>query len=81
MPKYRTTIDVGADAAAAFGLLANFANAAQWDPGIADSRTASRGPIGVGTVFELRNRLIVPGPPAFTNACLSSAQWNQDVVP
>lgn len=37
-------------------------------------------PIGVGTVFELRDRLIVPGLPASTNAGLSSARLSQDVL-
>lgn len=34
----------------------------------------------VGAVFELRNRLIVPGLPASANTGLSSARLSQDVL-
>jgi hypothetical protein len=80
MIRLHQTTDFARPVDKVFACTGHSSHAAQWDPGIADSRTASRGPIGVGTVFELRNRLIVPGPPAFTNACLSSARWNQDVL-
>jgi dehydrogenase/reductase SDR family protein 12 len=38
----------------AFQYAGNFANAAQWDPGVAESRKSSQGPIAVGTEFTLR---------------------------
>lgn len=58
MPKYSTTIDVGADADTAFGLLADFANAAQWDPATVSARRLDdNGPVGVGSRFELQMKI------------------------
>ena len=37
----------------AFAYTSDFANAAQWDPGVAASRQLGDGPVGVGTEFEL----------------------------
>jgi dehydrogenase/reductase SDR family member 12 len=48
------TIDVPRPIDDVFNYVGNFGNAAQWDPGVAESRKASRGPIGVGTEFALR---------------------------
>lgn len=54
MPKYETTIEVRTAAETAFSLLADFSNAAQWDPATLSARRLdSDGPIGVGSRFEL----------------------------
>jgi carbon monoxide dehydrogenase subunit G len=44
---------------AAFDFVADFANAAMWDPGVASSRRAvpADQPVGVGTTFELGVRI------------------------
>lgn len=39
-----------------FSYASNFSNAAQWDPGVAESAKTSPGRLGVGTVFSLRVR-------------------------
>ena len=54
MIRLREAIEVPRPIDEAFAYTSNFGNAAQWDPGVADSRKASTGPIGVGTAFELR---------------------------
>lgn len=56
MTRLRETVEVPRPIDEVFCYVSNFANAAQWDPGVADSRKASAGAIGVGTVFRLRVR-------------------------
>ncbi len=56
MIRLRETIEVARPIDEVFAYVSNFGNAAQWDPGVAESRKASAGPIGVGTVFEMRVR-------------------------
>ncbi len=56
MIRLREAIDVPRPIDEVFAYTSNFGNAAQWDPGVADSRKTSTGPIGVGTAFELRVR-------------------------
>ena len=54
MIRLREAIDVPRPIDEVFAYTSNFGNAAQWDPGVADSRKASTGPIGVGTTFKLQ---------------------------
>jgi dehydrogenase/reductase SDR family member 12 len=56
MIRLRETIEVARPIDEVFAYVSNFGNAAQWDPGVAESLKAGPGPIGVGTVFELRVR-------------------------
>lgn len=52
-----TTLDrsivVRGEVASAFAYVADFSNAAEWDPGIETARRTSPGPVGVGSTFEL----------------------------
>jgi carbon monoxide dehydrogenase subunit G len=41
----------------AFAFVADFANAARWDPGVASSELIGSGPIGVGTRYRLGVRV------------------------
>jgi len=54
MIRLHETIDVPRPIDDVFAYTSDFGNAAQWDPGVADSRKASPGPIGIGTTFKLR---------------------------
>jgi dehydrogenase/reductase SDR family member 12 len=56
MIRLREAIEVARPIDEVFAYVSNFGNAAQWDPGVAESLKAGSGPIGVGTVFELRVR-------------------------
>jgi hypothetical protein len=56
MAHYRTTIASTKSVDEAFDYMANFANAAQWDPGIAAARQKHEGAIGLGTRFLLDAR-------------------------
>jgi dehydrogenase/reductase SDR family member 12 len=56
MIRLRETIEVARPIDEVFAYVSNFGNAAQWDPGVAESVKAGSGPIGAGTVFELRVR-------------------------
>jgi NAD(P)-dependent dehydrogenase (short-subunit alcohol dehydrogenase family)/carbon monoxide dehydrogenase subunit G len=56
MIRLRETIEVARPIDEVFAYVSNFGNAAQWDPGVAVSRKAGSGPIGVGTAFKLRVR-------------------------
>ena len=56
MIRLRETVEVPRPIDEVFAYAGNFGNAEQWDPGVAESRKASPGPVGVGTVFELRVR-------------------------
>ena len=56
MIRLRETIEVPRPINEVFAYGSNFGNIAQWDPGVTESRKSSRGPIAVGTEFELRIR-------------------------
>lgn len=56
MIRLREMIEVPRPIDEVFAYTSNFGNAAQWDPGVADSSKVSAGPIGIGTAFELRVR-------------------------
>lgn len=59
MPKYITTIDVRCDAQKSFALLADFANAARWDPATVTARRLDADqPLAVGSRFELQMRIL-----------------------
>ena len=54
MIRLRETIEVARPIDEVFAYVSNFGNAAQWDPGVADSSKSGPGPIGIGTKFDLR---------------------------
>ncbi|MFO1324383.1 MAG: SDR family NAD(P)-dependent oxidoreductase [Burkholderiales bacterium] len=56
MIRLHETLDVPRPIDDVFAYVGNFANAAQWDPGVAESHKASPGPVAVGTQFDLRVR-------------------------
>jgi dehydrogenase/reductase SDR family member 12 len=56
MVRLRETIEVARPIDEVFAYVSDFGNAAQWDPGVAESRKAGAGPVGVGTTFKLRVR-------------------------
>ncbi|NNN08114.1 MAG: hypothetical protein HKL85_02840 [Acidimicrobiaceae bacterium] len=53
MAHYRTTISSTWDAMTAFAYMADFSNAATWDPGVVTARQVSSSDVGLGTRFEL----------------------------
>jgi dehydrogenase/reductase SDR family protein 12 len=62
MTRLHETIEVLRPIDEVFAYTSNFGNAAQWDPGVAESTKARPGPIGVGTRFDLRVKF---GPRSF----------------
>lgn len=56
MIRLRETVEVPRPIDEVFAYASNFGNAEQWDPGVAESRKASHGPIGPGTAFGLKVR-------------------------
>jgi dehydrogenase/reductase SDR family member 12 len=56
MVRLRETIEVARPIDEVFAYVSDFGNAAQWDSGVAESRKAGAGPVGVGTTFKLRVR-------------------------
>jgi NAD(P)-dependent dehydrogenase (short-subunit alcohol dehydrogenase family) len=52
--RLQETIEVPRAIDDVFAYTSNFSNAEQWDPGVAESVRTGRGPIGIGTAFELR---------------------------
>jgi carbon monoxide dehydrogenase subunit G len=50
------TLEVGRPLDAVFDFVGDFANTREWDPGVADARRVTPGPIGVGTRYELQVR-------------------------
>lgn len=56
MIRLQETIDVPRSIEDAFCYTSNFANIAQWDPGVAESRKTSAGRVGPGTTFALTIR-------------------------
>ncbi len=53
MAHYRASVDSPLGADDAFALLADFSNAADWDPGVRSARRLGEGPIQVGSTFEV----------------------------
>jgi carbon monoxide dehydrogenase subunit G len=51
--RYRREIEVSGEPAAVFAYLADFENAAEWDPGIVEARRLSGGPTRVDSRFEV----------------------------
>ena len=51
--RYRREIEVDTPAEATFAYLADFANAAEWDPGIVEARRVTPAPTAVGSRFEV----------------------------
>jgi hypothetical protein len=51
--RYRREIDVATAAEPTFAYLSDFANAAEWDPGIVESRRLTPAPTAVGSRFEV----------------------------
>jgi hypothetical protein len=56
MARYHATVESRSSAAATFGYLATFSNAAEWDPGVLAGEQLDPGPVGAGSRF----RLVVP---------------------
>jgi len=51
--RYRREIEVTTDADATFAYLSDFANAAEWDPGIVEAKRLTPAPTAVGSRFEV----------------------------
>ena len=51
--RYRREIEVTRNAGAVFDYLADFSNAAEWDPGVDEARRLTPAPTQVGSVFEV----------------------------
>ncbi len=51
--RYRREIEVDEEIDATFAYLADFANAAEWDPGIVEARRLTPAPTAVGSRFEV----------------------------
>ena len=51
--RYRKEIEVDRDAGEVFAYLADFSNASEWDPGVAEARRLTDGPTSIGSRFEL----------------------------
>jgi len=54
MPVFRRTLEVARPVEDVFAFIGDFANTAQWDPGVASATQSAPGAIGVGTTFDLR---------------------------
>ncbi len=53
MARYVDALDLPLPIEAAFDYLADFANTAEWDPGVTRARKTTPGPVGVGTRFDV----------------------------
>lgn len=53
MATYRTTIPTLMPPGEAFAFMADFSNAAKWDPGVSDAQKLTEGAVRTGTVFRL----------------------------
>lgn len=51
--RYRRTIVVAAPLEDAFAYVADFGRAAEWDPGLIESRRLDQGPLRVGSAFHI----------------------------
>ncbi len=57
MARYRGTVLSQRSAEETFDYLAEFSNAAQWDPGVAGAERLDDGPVGLGSGFRLQVRI------------------------
>lgn len=53
MPKVSKSVMIPRPPSEVFEYLANFANTAEWDPGVAEAHQNSPGPVGLGSTFDL----------------------------
>jgi len=53
MPLLQETLEVDRPLDEVFAFVGDFANTKEWDPGIADARMVTDGPIGIGTRYAL----------------------------
>jgi len=53
VPTFEQTIEVAAPLEEAFLYVADFRTAAEWDPGIVQSRRVNNGPIGEGATYDV----------------------------
>ena len=53
MPLLREALEVARPLDEVFAFIGDFANTQEWDPGIADARKVTDGPIGVGTRYAV----------------------------
>jgi dehydrogenase/reductase SDR family member 12 len=57
MARYRGTVVSERSAEETFDYMARFANAAEWDPGVASAEELDEGPVGLGSAFRLGVRI------------------------
>jgi carbon monoxide dehydrogenase subunit G len=57
MPRLHETLETALPLEETFDFVADFANAARWDPGIASSERVDDGPLGVGATYRLGVRM------------------------
>ena len=57
MTRLRETIQTALPVEEAFALIADFANAQHWDPGVATSERLEPGPVGLGARYQLGVRM------------------------
>ena len=57
MARYRGTVISTRSAEETFDYMADFANAAEWDPGTAEAERLDDGPVGLGSTFRLGVRV------------------------
>ncbi len=53
MTVLREELEVDRSIGEVFGFIADFANSARWDPGVAESRNVTDGPVRIGTRYDL----------------------------
>jgi carbon monoxide dehydrogenase subunit G len=58
MARYSTTVQSNKSREEAFDYLADFANAAEWDPGVASGENLTGQPVGAGSRFRLMSRFL-----------------------
>ena len=58
MASYKATVPTRLPADQAFALMADFANAEDWDPATIESKQLDDGPVGVGARFLLRMKIL-----------------------
>ena len=57
MTRLHETVETSLPVEEAFAFVADFANAQQWDPGVATSERIGGGPVGVGARYNLGVRM------------------------
>lgn len=57
MPRLREQVDTALPLEDTFAFVADFANASDWDPGVATSTRLNPGPVGVGARYRLGVRM------------------------